>query len=372
MKDYLQHYQMKLTALSPIHVGSGKSIGKKEYIQNGFRNSVIIPDQEKMIQDLVHLHKERAYEIFMLSGTKSLGEWLLDQRIDKARIQKWKRYELSAGDAFIKADGAKGPPKDINCFCMDPYGMPYIPGTTLKGMMRTALLAHEIRQNPTEFTKLLHDLEISAAQRRKPTVYLSRETKNIECQAFHTLHRPGTKAADAVNSVMSGLIVSDSRPIPVSRLTLCQKIDYSLNRNERAIPTLREAIMPGTEVLFDVTIDTEILPYSMEDILTALNEFQSDCFSFFYKRFGRGSNEDGIVWIGGGTGFLSKTILYNAFDSRAVRTTDRVFRATLGGKYREHKHEQDIRLNLAPHVCKCTRYGGKLYDMGMGKLEVLS
>ena len=61
MKDYLQHYQMKITALSPIHIGNGVLIGKKEYIQKSSKQPVIIPDLGKMFYDLQLLHKDIAF-----------------------------------------------------------------------------------------------------------------------------------------------------------------------------------------------------------------------------------------------------------------------------------------------------------------------
>ena len=78
------------------------------------------------------------------------------------------------------------------------------------------------------------------------------------------------------------------------------------------------------------------------------------------------------MWIGGGAGFLSKTILYSVYGEDAVHITDDVFHTTLSGKiYDQHKHQRDLSLGIAPHVCKCTRYQGRLYDMGMGKLELV-
>lgn len=375
MKDYLQHYTMKLTALAPIYVGSGRIIGKKEYIQyGGMKSPVMIPNQEKMIRDLCLLHKESAFASFMLSDDKraSLAGWLIEQHIDKARVQKWISYTLDAGDAFIKPNGNGAPPKEINCFCKDSYGMAYIPGSTLKGMIRTALLVHEIKRKPEDYERLLNELDGAASRGGKRNSYLQVETQRLEMQAFHTLERPGTKSKDAVNSVMSGVVVGDSKPIPAKQLTLCQKIDYSLERREKPLPTLREALKPGTEVLFDLTIDGQLFPYGIEDIQEALDEFQEDCYDYFYSRFGRGRAADGIVWIGGGAGFLSKTILYSVYGEDAVHITDDVFHTTLSGKiYDQHKHQRDLSLGIAPHVCKCTRYQGRLYDMGMGKLELV-
>ena len=95
MNEYLKHYRMKITALSPIHIGDGTLIGKKEYIQKAYRAPIIIPDLAKMFSDLQRMHKEKAFEEYMLNNYRdSLGKWLEGQKIPDAKIQSWKRYEL--------------------------------------------------------------------------------------------------------------------------------------------------------------------------------------------------------------------------------------------------------------------------------------
>lgn len=374
MYNYLDNYQMQITALSPIHVGDGSKLGKKEYIQLRQQGPVLVPDLQKMFRDLILMHKDAAFASFMLGNSRdSLGQWLIQQKIDKKKIESWTRYQMDAGDAFIKPQNGKtGTPKDIACFVKDAYGNPYVPGSGMKGMLRTALLAKEIRENPGEFSSLLEDVIGTAREGGKRNTFLQRETKKLETAAFHSLKRDEARESSAVNSVMAGLIVSDSQPMDPSSLILTQKIDYSLDRKEKPLPILREALAPGTKISFTITIDTELCPYSIEDILDALDNFQMDCYRYFYSRFGRGTKNDGVVWLGGGTGFLSKTVLYSAFEDRGVMVTDSVFRTTLGKNYYVHKHDKDIGVKTAPHVCKCTRYHGKLYDMGMGKIEVIS
>lgn len=369
MQNYLQNYQMQITALSPIHIGDGSSLSKKEYIQTGFQKPVKVPDLSKMFQDLTMMNKDTAFASFMLGNSRDgLGQWLVQQHIDPKKIDSWTRYQMDAGDAFLKAaNGKTANPHGIMCFTKDAYGNPYIPGSSIKGMIRTALLAKEMRENPDDYADLLENLYESAKRGGKRNSYLQRETRALETKAFHV-----SNEEDAVNSVLRGLIVSDSEAMDVKQLILTQKIDYSLDGKEKPIPTLREALAPGTKIRFSLTIDSTICPYGIDDILTALDDFQTDCYQYFYRRFRRGSQEKGIVWLGGGCGFLSKTILYPAFEERGVYVTDTVFHTSLGKKYEEHKHSRDIGLRIAPHVCKCTRYHGKLYDMGMGKLEVIS
>lgn len=373
VKEYLHHYRMKITALSPVHIGDGTLIGKKEYIQLKFRGPVLIPDLSRMFGDLCAMGKEQAFESFLLKNNKdSLGQWLQMEKIPEKKIASWKRYALDSGDAFIRPQNGKAAtPKGILSFIKDAYGMPYVPGSSLKGMIRTALLAAEIEWDKRRYDGCLQAVSDGARRGGKRNTYLKKETDGLEAEVFHRLSRNEKSKGNAVNSILSGLIVSDSQPISTDKLTLSQKIDYSLDGKEKPLPILREALVPGTEILFDVTIDSNVCPYTIEDILEALDYFQQVSYRTFYSRFRRGSDMPGTVWLGGGAGFLSKTILYPAFKEQAVEIADTVFKNTLGKNYEVHKHGQDRRKRLAPHVCKCTRYQGRLYDMGMGQIECL-
>jgi CRISPR-associated protein Csm5 len=260
---------------------------------------------------------------------------------------------------------------EIMSFMKDAYGMPYVPGSSLKGMIRTALLSYEITHHPEKFAGAKMQLQRKASVYEKRNRYLSRETNELETKAFHTLEKDMERVSNAVNCNLSGLIVSDSRPISTEQLTLSQKIDYTLTGQQKALPIMRETLIPGTEIFFNITIDRERCPYTVETIMKALDEFQQISYQYFYSRFKRGTKEPGTVWLGGGCGYLSKTIIYPLFEKDAVKVTDQIYQNTLGKQYGQHKHNKDISVKIAPHVCKCTRYHGKLYDMGMGRIELL-
>lgn len=377
MQDYLEYHKLKITALAPIFVGDGKSIGKKEYIRLTDQKKVIIPDIKKMFADITVMGKTSSFADYMLYDTKkTLGQWMVDQRIPEKYIKEWTAYTLDAVDAFKMTyrKGKPSTPKEIRTFVKDAYGMPYIPGSTIKGLIRTAIIVMEVKKHPERFKNELEALRnsaISSYERRVDSkTFLIKETEAIEIGVFNILNR-NSKPKDAVNSVMSGVIVSDSAPIQVKQLTLSQKIDYSTEGNVNALPILRETIIPGTEVMFDITIDKNTCKYTLEEILNALDELQQSSYEFFYRKFGRGSNEDGTVWIGGGAGFLSKTLLYAVYGEEAVEIADAVFRKTIANNYNLHRHNIDVRKGLSPHVCKCTFYHGQLYDMGMGKIEAI-
>lgn len=79
MNDYLKCYKVKIHVLSPIYIGSGEKIGKKEYIYMPWKQRVIIPSIEKMYQDICGKGLENEFVNYMLDNTSkgsSLGQWL--------------------------------------------------------------------------------------------------------------------------------------------------------------------------------------------------------------------------------------------------------------------------------------------------------
>lgn len=367
MKEYLNSYKLRITALSPIHVGSDEKIGKKEYIYNPRSSTVIIPDLSKMYLDIKRKGKLNEYIKYMSDNRGyPLGFFLRDNGFSFGDYERWKDYEMEGGEALSKS--GKDVPKEISCFLKDPYGKPYIPGSTIKGILRTALIIYEYKNNPLKFIDEKNAILNKSSERANRNYFLNRETVNLEAKAFNTLGRD-EKLTNALNCNLSGLIISDSAPLTESDLTLSQKIDVNLEGAERTMPVLREALKPGTRIDFMVTIDSTICPYTIEDIKCALYYYQNMCDSCFNKRFNLESNDENIIWIGGGTGFVSKTIIYSLFDKEAVKVADNIFKRTLKN-YRSHKHDRNLReYKLAPHVAKCTRYQGKLYDMGKAKYE---
>ena len=300
-------------------------------------------------------------------GQLALGQWLQKNNCSKQDYEMWKRYTMDAGEAFTSDKTRR--PKEIHAFIKDAYGMPYIPGSTIKGMIRTALIAWKIHCEPDKYEELKRTIQRKAKEKGSRNQFLLNETNRLEQSILYDLGRDRKTPWNAVNDCMSGLRVGDSLPVKTDCLTLAQKIDYTLQGEEKALPLLRESLIPGTKIYFDITIDTSAFPYSMKDITEALDYFQEICYKYFYSRFHRGKTESGLVWLGGGCGFLSKTVLYPMLGSDAVEVIDGIYHSTLGKNYQTHKHTRDKGLKLAPHVCKCTKYQGQLYDMGMGRIE---
>lgn len=369
MQQFLKHYQVKIRVLSPVHIGSGEKIGKKEYIYMPWNHRVIIPDVDRMFEDLSRRGWTDEFTHFLMdskNGQMPLSTWLAQKKLNGEDYEAWKRYEMDAGEAFVDRISR---PKEIDAFMKDAYGLPYVPGSSIKGMFRTILLVWEIQKNPDAFRKICQEIKIGLQNRTSRKSCLARETEKLEQQILYTLSRDEKKLKNAVNDCLAGLHVGDSEPIPLKQLTLSQKIDYTLDGNRKPLPLLRETLIPGTEICFHLSIDTKLCNYDIDDILEAAKVFQQVCNKYFYERFQRSINAEHAVILGGGCGFLSKTVLYALFGQDAVYIADKVFQNTLGRQYSVHKHQKDIGWRIAPHVCKCTMYQGKLYDWGIGQMS---
>lgn len=310
MGDYLKCYEVTIKALAPIHVGSGEKIGKKEYIYLPWNHKVIIPDIQKMYKALQRKGQAKEFEDYMMSSASkepALGQWLGKLGYKATDYEQWKRYDMDAGEAFLSKTAR---PKEINVFVKDSYGMPYVPGSSVKGMIRSALLAWEVQKNPKRYQSMRRTIEGKQFrnERERRDKCLSKEIKELEQTTFYTLMRDQKKSGNAVNDNLSGLHVGDSSPIPVEALTLCQKIDYTVEGNQRALPLLRESLIPGTIIRFPLTIDTTLCPYSMEEILESLECFRKISDQYFYSRFHRGSQKENTVWLGGGCGFCRRRL----------------------------------------------------------------
>ena len=52
MRPYLSTYKIVLETKAPLYIGSGKLMGKKEYIYNREQKEVFVPDIMKMYRGL--------------------------------------------------------------------------------------------------------------------------------------------------------------------------------------------------------------------------------------------------------------------------------------------------------------------------------
>lgn len=177
---------------------------QKEYMYNTRNGKVSFLDEQKFFSFLVEHDLVDKYGQFMLSEQSNLWAFLTkDCGISDAELKTLTRYQIEVGDAL----DAEHSLKEIHAFQRDAQGHAYIPGSSIKGALRTAWL-------------------LSAVLADRSTGHILAQNRRAafpEETYVNQLHLHGSIASDAVNSIFRGIQVSDSLSISDNCMMLAGK-----------------------------------------------------------------------------------------------------------------------------------------------------
>lgn len=318
-----EHKTYELTCISPIHIGNGELLKQYEYIFTKDRNQqrIYFLDKAKWMTFLVRHDLIDDYAQSVFSGRMNLYGWLQSQRIGSLSAIIREVCNASA-DVYLVRERQQRV-NDISRQVKTPDGVPYIPGSTLKGAIRSVILFHDIRQHPEAYLPFWNRIKAAMeAGNRRPMRDLA---QNIERQAFTRLKQQKNRPDDALQSVMKGLAVSDAMLVGHERDTvILQKYDVSSIRREglkgHPLALFRECIPAGRKFRFSMTLDKDIARLigitSLDDVWQWVRDYlafglaqEKGVFGHEYKgEFEESKLAD--IRLGGGTGFLSKTVYY--------------------------------------------------------------
>ena len=368
-KNYLERYKITIETLGPLHIGSGHEIGKKDWILNRRDNTAYIIDEIKLFNYLRNNNLLSSFEKFMLSNARGgLFEWAKENKIINDIIYQTSKYSLDC-ENIAQVNKVRG----IQTFIKDGYGKPYIPGSSIKGAIRNVLLSQSIEKDTNSNDDVISALRKPDAGGNKNK--LSGEADKLDKKYFRTLNREGSKYDDAVNDVMSGIKISDSKPLSFNNLTLCQKIDAKLDGDPGdGLPIFRECIKPETKIEFNLTIDTALFKKEISYIENAVENFLNNYNEEFLLKFKEEIPYYGnVIYLGGGAGYHTKTVtsslLKNEVDK--VKIIGNIINNTVSNDKRdEHRHYDDHKLGVSPHIVKLTEYDGELVQMGPCRIKI--
>lgn len=381
----LHNYTITLAAKGPVFVGSGQTVSKKDtlwlykedkvYIldpkkmYNGLKEKGLLPEYQKYLLD----HKQKNFIDFINNNSDKL-----DLRICKS----WAAYTVSGELGRINSAKGKRNMYNIDTFMKDPYGCPYIPGSSLKGALRTVITGARIISDRGRFSDKKYKIETEKMIKRERKKYLLHTERGISQSLFYTLKRDREKLHNAVNDVFSGMRISDSKPLSTDDLIICGKYDVNTNGEGKSLPLRRECIKPGTKIEFTMEIDEEMMQISGDEILSCTDMFYADYYDGFLSAFPKIDNTNGteghVLLIGGGAGYASKTTvypLYDKFDSEGNKSNDDAVKAVQNVMVNTagfHKHGNDLAYHgVSPRVRKCAKIGSDVYDMGLCEIEIV-
>ena len=367
MTSFLKKYNIELKTVGPVFIGSGKETNKKEAIFNN--DSVIIVDAKKMFKYLCDKELIDKYQKYMLDDNIDLKYFFEKNKIRENIYRDWNIKRFARGEYSKNA-------KDINIgrFVRDGNEKVYVPGSSLKGMLRTILAgAYIIKDANCGVAKKLYDTKLKLGNRPREDS-LKKEYNatmdDIEVGIFHRKIFSNMDVADKINDSLRGLLVSDSEYISDEDMCICQKIDIALDGSKNKISSYRECIKPGVSIKFSITVDSRYCDYTKENILAAVKTFYnhywhkvSNIFAENWKNcFKNGeviniSKKAYTCFLGGGAGFESKTIIYSSFNKeRAVDFTSHI----LSVLFPDIDHNKEV----SPSVMKCTCYNKEIYQFG--------
>lgn len=391
----------EIECLSPVHIGSGDKLTAVEYIFDEKARQVYFLDQARWLQ---FLYRKRLTDEFLRHIRRTaeqlkskdpfcgqlLWDWLTQKGIrpDEIRNLAGTIGHVHTNNPLIDRRSVN----DIDRNITDAFGSAYIPGSSIKGVLRTGILSNVVLKHKADYTEMWQRIEraVSNAKSRKDMDQLKFIGRDLEKQVFRKLDlrdEHGKTCNGAVTDVLRGLIVSDATGVePVHNTIIVQKLDGSLAKAEGVnpcrLPLFRECIPAGTRLHFSVTADLNMLRLigieNINDIFSVTREyvlrnlkFQEQAFTRAFDRqffaaqaFNEAKQAD--LFLGGGTGFQYKTIMYdlapNEEKGRAVITK------YLDVVFPEHKHKIKDK-DISPRTVKLTNQGQGHQLMGLCRLK---
>ena len=376
--------KMCLKVVTPINIADGIVLGAKDYLYDSRRQKVYFLNLHQWHMFIYkHMLLEK-YESYLANfrDRQSLLEWLRMQGYDIDDVRTVITSEALATVNLMDSERKKTL-NDINRHIQQPDGSLYVPGSSIKGVFRTAILYSLLQKRQDIKVKYWRQIQEKISSNYfKPYRDFNKLISDLENELLHTLRLldGNIRSNNAVCSAMRGLQVSDTYASRNMQTAILQKVDGGFDKFGKAspkkLPIFRECILPEAELFFDVKIEKAVMNTiginSVDDLLKATHSFFAAVTDLLQQAFGKEYQEAfqgvaaGNMFLGGNTGFLSKTLLAMlAPDKDTAKNTIKVL---LDKSFKTHKHLLRDKV-IAPRTLKCTNYNGKLMLMGVAEVR---
>lgn len=402
--------KMCLHVVTPINIADGVTLRAKDYLYDTRQRRVYFLNLHAW-HWFVYKHKLLdKYEKYIsnFKDRKSLLEWLQEQGYGLENLQDVISSEAQADASLVDAE--KKTLHDINRHIRHGDGTQFVPGSSIKGVFRTAVLYKLLQKRQDIKSKYWRQIQGKISNNYlNPKRDFDGLAKDLESELLHTLRLKDDKELNpcapvleaplelhtlrlkddkernisnkkAVCSAMRGLQVSDTYASRNMQTAILQKVDGGFDKFGKAspkkLPIFRECMLPEAELFFDVKIEKAVMNTiginSVDDLLKATHSFFAAVTDLLQQAFEKEYQEAfqgvaaGNMFLGGNTGFLSKTLLAMlAPDKDTAKNTIKVL---LDKSFKNHKHLLRDKI-IAPRTLKCTNYNGKLMLMGVAEVR---
>lgn len=311
----VRHYKIVLTTVGPLHVGDGGTYGKKDYFSCS--GGVAVLDVPHFIEPLQQAGLLEEYCAFLETDSRSGLQDFLDSH-PQAKNAANNSVLYKADTPLARARSGSYQYFDVATCIKGADGSPYVPGSSVKGMLRTALLTGIILDDRAAYASL-YDSAVARGDGRKNA------GGRIEHRAFWREH-PDANDETVVNDIMRYVSVSDSAPLSASDLVFVKKYDKfakgDSGRHKKdmgkisdaayyegnAINIYRESIKPGVRIELTLDIDARIDAYlgrpldrsGLQEVLERAFDLYSRCFLDHFDADGSGESGSGAASVDDG------------------------------------------------------------------------
>jgi CRISPR-associated protein Csm5 len=358
-------FNLQLEVLSPLHIGNREGELKpiEFFTENG---SLFLISESRLAENLATAHLiEDFYNYVSQDSYPSLNRYFHALGVSSSRPVRQnavsRRIAIVEGDSRINA---------VRLNVADPLtNTPYIPGSSIKGAIRNALLQELCEQDPAALRSIT--AKLPSARRNQDKYFGSSLDNLLRLPRLENVKRPGPNT-----DWMRGIKVSDAFPNNKDGSSIyCVRVvsltDDGFHFGARNASINAELIKPGSLLTCQLQIDDftfEVLsrsnngrkPFDPQNLVDILNKKASrlcDADSAFFQnaklkgmvdRQQELMNAGANLKIGWGSGLLATTVdsLLSDEDRRAVR-----------GAFYPHRNNP-----MFPQSRKVTMKEGKISD----------
>ena len=385
MSNRIDHAQLSLTIVSPTNIGGSETLTTKDYMYNYDAGEVYLLNNYEWFRFLARHNKLAEFEIYMQNEmVRPNGRTMYDWAKNTIGSSQLTKDVLGpAIGSIIKSsiynEGRKNSLNDITPQIRGANGEVYIPGSSIKGVIDSAIISHMLRNNKAFRSNVQRELrKVLDVYKRKNAGSLFKDIFKMVNQAIikhiHVLtNNDGKPLKGILASAFRGISVSDAMPMSAIQTEVLKKEDSCVDEDgTHEISVHRECILPNQKFFFTLTLDTAITKgigiTSVDQVLEILQEDFDATHELLSSKFKKVSPsifkalESANAYIGSNTGFVQKTIIMAAFTDNEETGID-IIRAILDVKFQKAKHANKDHF-MAPRAIKLVKWNGHYYEMG--------
>jgi len=390
MSNRIDHAQLSLTIVSPTNIGGPETLTTKDYMYNYHTGEVYLLNNYEWFCFLERHNKLAEFEAYMQNEmVRSNGRTMYDWAIQVLGKSQLTREALGpAVRSVMKAaaynQGLKNSLNDIIPQIRGVDGRVYIPGSSIKGVIDSAIISHMLRTNSKfrssvqqQLEDLLYKYSVNKNDKRRAKREISsilRKVNDLITNQISVLvDKNGRPFKGILASAFRGISVSDAMSNHIIQTEVLKKEDAGVDEDgTHAISVNRECILPNQTLSFTLTLDTaitkEIGITNIDQVLEILQQDFDATHELIISKFTKVNPsvfkalEPANAFIGGNTGFIQKTVIMAAFTDDINKGVE-VIRALLDVNFQKAGHDRKDKF-MAPRAIKLVKWNGHYYEMG--------